>query len=62
MTSADGPIDVAVDSFYNHIYWTERYTGRLNRCNLDGLNKSVILKEDALFALVLDSRNGFVSI
>lgn len=62
VTAANKPIGVAVDSFYNHIYWTEKYTGRLKRCNLDGSDKSIILETDPLFSLLLDSRNGFVSI
>lgn len=60
VTVARLPVGLVIDPLYNHVYWTERFTGKLCRCNLDGSLKSVVLQEDALFALTFDYRNRLV--
>ncbi|CAC5408638.1 VLDLR [Mytilus coruscus] len=57
---ADRPIGVAVDPFCNHVYWTERYTGNLYRCDVDGSNKEFILQDGQLYALALDHLNRWL--
>ncbi|XP_052081039.1 low-density lipoprotein receptor-related protein 6-like [Mytilus californianus] len=60
VTVARLPVGSVIDPLYNHVYWTERFTRKLYRCNSDGSLKSVILQEDALFALTLDYRNRWL--
>ncbi|CAC5403634.1 VLDLR [Mytilus coruscus] len=60
VTFASRPVGLVIDPLYNHVYWTERSTGKLCRCNLDGSLKSVILQDDPLFALTFDYRNRWL--
>ncbi|CAC5419443.1 VLDLR [Mytilus coruscus] len=60
VTDADRPISVAIDPVYNHVYWTERNTGKIYRCNFDGANKTEILQDGKVYALTLDHRNRWL--
>ncbi|XP_076089216.1 low-density lipoprotein receptor-related protein 6-like [Mytilus galloprovincialis] len=60
VTTAEQPISLVIDPVYEHVYWTERYTGKICRCNFNRLNKACILKEDRLYAITLDHRNRWL--
>ncbi|XP_052103387.1 low-density lipoprotein receptor-related protein 5-like [Mytilus californianus] len=60
VTMANNPIGIAIDPLYNHVYWIERYTGKLYQCNMDGSNQLLILQDDPMFALTLDIANRWV--
>lgn len=61
--SVTNPADVAIDSLYEHLYWTERIRGGgIGRCNYDGSNITVIMKEDYIWSVTLDLENRFVYI
>ncbi|XP_052081028.1 low-density lipoprotein receptor-like isoform X1 [Mytilus californianus] len=60
VTIANNPIGIAIDPLYNHVYWIERYTGKLYQCNMDGSNQFLILQDDPMFALTLDIANRWV--
>lgn len=63
MPSVSNPADVAIDSLYEHLYWTERiHGGGIGRCNYDGSNITVIIKEDYIWSVTLDLENRFVYI
>lgn len=53
--------DVAIDTFYEHLYWTEWISeGGIRRCNYDGSNKTVIMKENYVWSVTLDLENRLV--
>ncbi|CAG2241716.1 VLDLR [Mytilus edulis] len=56
VTTAEQPISLVIDPVYEHVYWTERYTGKICRCNFNRLNKACILKDDRLYGITLDNR------
>ncbi|XP_071150559.1 low-density lipoprotein receptor-related protein 8-like [Mytilus edulis] len=60
VTIADKPVGVAVDSFNSDVYLTEYGTGKLYRCASDGSNKKLILQDDPLYALTLDTSNRWM--
>ncbi|XP_076089409.1 uncharacterized protein LOC143059745 [Mytilus galloprovincialis] len=57
VTMANNPIGIAIDPLYSHLYWIERYTGKLYQCNMDGSNQLLILQDYPMFALTLDVIN-----
>ncbi|VDI42052.1 Hypothetical predicted protein [Mytilus galloprovincialis] len=59
--SVSNPADVAIDSLYEHLYWTERIRGGgIGRCNYDGSNITVIMKEDYIWSVTLDLENSWM--
>ncbi|VDI83630.1 Hypothetical predicted protein [Mytilus galloprovincialis] len=60
VTMANNPIGIAIDPLYSHLYWIERYTGKLYQCNMDGSNQLLILQDYPMFALTLDVINRWI--
>ncbi|XP_063447887.1 low-density lipoprotein receptor-related protein 6-like isoform X1 [Mytilus trossulus] len=60
VSDADNPISVAIDPVYNHVYWTERNTGKIYRCDFDGTNKREILNDGKVYALALDHKKRWL--
>lgn len=61
MTTAAQPISLVVDPVSENVYWTELYTGKICRWNLNGINKACILQDDNIYAITLDYRNRCIS-
>ena len=40
------PDGIAVDSENRHVYWTDAGTDRIERTNLDGNDRQIILEDD----------------
>jgi hypothetical protein len=56
------PTSIAVDTVDNHVYWVQygRLNGNIIRCNLNGSNETVILKNlHETFAITLDSKRRY---
>ncbi|CAC5362614.1 LRP8 [Mytilus coruscus] len=62
VTMTNSPVNLAIDTLYKHVYWSEYNNGNLLRCNLDGSNKSFILHDSIgyMYALTLDIQNRWL--
>ncbi|CAC5416402.1 unnamed protein product [Mytilus coruscus] len=61
VSSVDKPASVAIDAPNEHLYWTEhRFLGGIGRCNFDGSNIKVILKEHDVWPVTLDLENKWI--
>ncbi|CAC5416396.1 unnamed protein product [Mytilus coruscus] len=59
--AAATPVNVVIDPMYDHLYWTERYTGgRIARCNFGGSNMTLITNEIQPWAIMLDLTNRWL--
>ncbi|CAC5365943.1 unnamed protein product [Mytilus coruscus] len=59
ITAAE-PIALVIDPLDEYVFWTELYTGKICKCNFNGLNKACILQDDKLYAITLDYRSRWL--